>query len=591
MGVLAVYDTTGIQSYIFASNKLRENVGASILVRKVLSEYLTDVIHTISEKEKAYAITDWEARCDKPLEIADGSNIYAEIIYVGGGNAYVAFKDYDAYKNVTKKFLFKVYDKTAGIGIASAFVETNFIEGYSEQFQYLLEKLSYAKGNINHPIPVGNQPITTSSLLTGLPVIDYDPSTEFEGVSAEQLLKRNAYRDEQSEADLISKNESTQNSIEMLNQIIGKFSAQKPKEFSDLERGNSFLAVIHLDGNSMGSAIMEYSKGEKWTEIVPRVRKMSCRISKLFKEAYYKMAANLAKHCAPKDADEKTMFPLINIINDGDDITCVVSGQYGISFAAQLLRAIETLGESNEFYPFPEWARVWPEGGADRKPRISACAGVTLFHSHYPFSEAYKMAEECCANAKRYTRNAKRHTSGITGSFIDFHLHQSGAVVNLKQFRKEQYTTKGEKVICRPYCVSSSCDVGDVGDVGDVSGDVFKDIYPLYSEFERLMHGWALADKYNQYEKNKWPRSRLKALRKAIRTDGNEVIEVIDWCKSRGYRIPDKYKAVTAIEDEDAKEDKGDEEEKAKSEFAMLFDVLELADIYEEIPRGENDVY
>ena len=38
MEILAVYDTVGIQSYIFASNKLEENVGASKLVADVFAE-------------------------------------------------------------------------------------------------------------------------------------------------------------------------------------------------------------------------------------------------------------------------------------------------------------------------------------------------------------------------------------------------------------------------------------------------------------------------------------------------------------------------------------------------------------------------
>ena len=696
MGILAIYDTTGIQSYIFASNKLRENSGASLLINKVLNKYLSQVLiesftdggrgenakagegvpesgeesmlsgnggissgsggesgscgcvtgsdrgePSGSEGEScnlsvpgggggAKVIIDWKSRCSKPLEIAGDAEIFAEIIYVGGGNAYIAFKNKDAYLKATEKFLFKLYDDTAGISITSAFVETDFTYGYDEQFRRLQKELSYAKGKINHPIPAGNQPITTASILTGLPVTGYkryavrgsDQPPAIEWLSAEQLLKRDAHEAKYGE------------------------ETEKYREFSDLERGNNFLAVIHLDGNSMGNAILDYAKGDNWNDVVPRIREMSYRISRLYETAYEQTARKLAKHCSRaeeeddgEDKDEgdnesegkgkdvgnccgngssgsddngngdsyhkddgagvgetvQDDLPLLKIIGDGDDITCILAGQYGISFAAELLRTIESLGCDADMYPFPKWDEILPDVS---KPRISASAGVVIFHSHFPFSAAYKMAEECCANAKRYTRksqtqmlalaqmntNSKTQTqvgadvvtasiasaTATTGSFIDFHLHQSGAIVNINQMRNKQYMTniedEVERVYNRPYCVSD--------------GDYYEAEYPMFSDFERIMKTWVLAHIYHPADTKTWPRSRLKALRDAIPTGSNEVMDVINWCKSRGFELPAKY------DEKLAKIDQNSRPKIIKSKYSLLFDVLEFADIYEDITRG-----
>ena len=555
--IYAVYDTTGIQSYIFASNNLKENAGASELVHKVLNDYLSQaLIEAFGEQD---IILDWKSRLDKPLAFCHSDQTpvkKAEIIYVGGGNAYVAFADIPAYTKATKAFLLNVYDKTAGIGVASAYVETSFSDGFYKQHKELQKKLSQAKGKINRPIPAGNQPITRASRLTGLPAAGFGPKPEYELLSAEQTIKRGA-------------------------------QTSPFEKFDELTRGNSYLAVIHVDGNRIGRQIEEYCNGDDWASMVPRVRTMSYRISRLY-ELAYSCSKDIFNefYKTTQYAKDKPLLPLIKIIGDGDDITAVVAGQYGISLAARLLRSIEALGYGGqvsldtdgsgyemfidpdtgnrpEVYPFPDW-----DNTVHSKPHITACAGVVVFHSHYPFSAAYEMAKACCGNAKRYTRNPEEHTQGVIGSFIDFHLHQSGAVVNLDSFRYEQYMTASGYLLCRPYCVSND--------------GVFNGNYPLYSDFERLMNEWTKKQKSVTGSSSPWPRSRLKALRNAMGDNNDEIAKVLAWCSSRGYTLPEKRNAVTAIDDRN-----NNNHALQKSDYSMLFDVLELADVYEYISVKE----
>lgn len=49
--ILAQYDISGIQDYIFATNRLRENVGASYNVNRILNLFLPDAINEAVKTE------------------------------------------------------------------------------------------------------------------------------------------------------------------------------------------------------------------------------------------------------------------------------------------------------------------------------------------------------------------------------------------------------------------------------------------------------------------------------------------------------------------------------------------------------------
>jgi len=87
--VLTVVDTTGIQSYIFGSNRLRENAGASYLVEQATGDW---VYQSLGDKHNF----DLEKlRITRGLTIED-HDLTAELIYAGGGNTTILFRSLDA---------------------------------------------------------------------------------------------------------------------------------------------------------------------------------------------------------------------------------------------------------------------------------------------------------------------------------------------------------------------------------------------------------------------------------------------------------------------------------------------------------------
>ena len=506
MGILAVYDTIGIQNYIFSSNKLAENVGASKLVADVFGgdEFAKDkfakdgVLASVIKKYTGSQLPDW--RKSKKLD----PSLKAEIIYQGGGNAYVKFADEPTFQDVTKAFLIEVSKYAPGIGIAVAAVETNFGSTYKRDFDNINDRLMLVKGGFNMPVFAGNQPITKQSGRTGLPVSHYE---DREYMSNCQKNKRERYDDHK-----IEKRRKRKSKIYQFNDLVFE------------KESDSLIAIVHADGNNMGKHIKEYMEGFKsYEEAVPAIRDLASKIDKCyrdaldrtieeFEEAYEKYVKEQIETYPGKEY--KTEPPYLELIGDGDDITVLIGGRFAIDFAARLLREIEKTKENKR--PF-----------IDKEP--TACAGVVLFHSHYPFSEAYKLVEGLCSNAKKPSRAEK-------GSYIDFHLHSSGRAESLQQLRTKQYFVDGKSIIKRPWKVPLDESKQSPGD---------------FSWFEKSMA-----------EVSKIPKNKTKAIRNAIAS--GDIAARLAENQLRDAVLP-KYP-----------QDMPDR----TSEYAALFDILEFYDTY-----------
>jgi hypothetical protein len=221
-------------------------------------------------------------------------------------------------------------------------------------------------------------------------------------------------------------------------------------------------------------------------------------------------------------------IPLIKLVGDGDDTTLVIGGRFALDFAARLLREIENTPEESR--PF----NVMP----------TACAGVVVFHSHYPFSEAYKLAEKLCSSAKKPSRDCE-------GSYIDFHLHQSGGVADLGAMREKLYTVDGKSILRRPWRVSA-------GEENE---------WPNFAWFEENMR--ALRDDKN------YPKNKIKGIRNAI--GAGETAANLAENSLRGKKLPPCPLAPNAT----------------MSKYAAHFDILEMLDTYENLlnidKKGDAD--
>ena len=84
--VLVMYDLSGIQDFIFSTNRVKEIVGASCVVSNALFGNVPRILGEDRDDWRAYDATDYRSI----------DNDKGRTVYIGGGNALVLFGSMDA---------------------------------------------------------------------------------------------------------------------------------------------------------------------------------------------------------------------------------------------------------------------------------------------------------------------------------------------------------------------------------------------------------------------------------------------------------------------------------------------------------------
>lgn len=543
MAILALYDITGIQDYIFSSSKMKENLGASIIVQKIFDDYLIDAIQ---EYDNINTRPLWKEYNN--FLIKTDSKIKAEVIYIGGGNALVVYKDKESFKSVNKILSNKVLEKAAGIlSIAVSCIDTNFNNFYQDMAENLIPEIKKKKYEFNQTYPLLGISITREGITDGLPAQE---KINDEYVSLSAHLKR-------VEAD-----------SPYFDFLLKEHTKYKfPKDFDALgqSKGENHIAVVHIDGNNMGKTIEKLLKNEEnYEKAVYKIRTFSKNIKITYENVMKKLVQyittalkdeKLYKKLEVNTSENKIFLPIRPVVLNGDDVTFVCNGRIGVSCAEKFLKEIHNSAV---------------EVGKE-KIQLSACAGVAIVKSHFPFYRTYELSEQLCKSAKKKAKTlALIDDKENVGSWMDYHIVFSGLTLGLDEIRKNYYQVPGMKepnklthtqpggitsesqqynLLWRPWCI-----IGDTEE--KYMWDKFKLMYQYFTRDDK-----------------KWPRSKLKALRnEAIKSDVSIKL-LLKELKSRGKELP-------AFN--------GNKDNFFIDNQAPYFDVLELLDFYTEFPEEEE---
>lgn len=443
---LVVLETTHIQPYIFGSNRLKENIGASYLVKVATQDWVYTVIDELkfTSNLKKDSENRWIIDADKKIK---EHNLTVEVLYAGGGNTALLFDNSDDAIKFTRTLSRKVLRDARGLQVV--FHHTNFnwdTESLAYAVSNAIKSLKSKRTEQPPRMGIGGLGVTAMCASTSLPATQLAQiDDKWQPVSAEVFTKRQ-YADDA--------NRELQN-------LLPNYTYQFPFDFDKLGGtlgASNFIAVVHADGNGLGKIIQGLK--EKFPDVsgnkgnrayVTYMRDFSENVKAVAFEALKQTVELLIDRIEMIDGKPHIMpignqppieikhdnevrgyaLPFRPLVSGGDDVTFVCDGRIAFDLTATFLNAFEK--QSAKLLKMP----------------LNACAGIAIVNTKYPFSRAYELADELCGNAKKTYH-------GQSVNAFDWHYTTGGLYDDLDGIRAREYQMNGRSLINRPIIISDN---------------------------------------------------------------------------------------------------------------------------------------
>lgn len=276
----------GIQGYIFQTNKLKDVIGASELVKELCE----------TDFKREFALT--------------GS---VEYIVKAAGNIKLILDSEEDCKRIVFQFPKYAMEKAPGITLSQAVVKC-VSDDMTEDRKKLEDRLRAQRNRPCKSLTLGSVAMHRSP-LTGLPAI---PRKDGEVLDEGVLRKR----------EILDENKVNKTLFEIFTGEKVRYS-EMGLEIRDLTGENDWIAIIHADGNSLGELVKDLGKEgkEKLREFSENLDKATRQAAQ---EAYKKVKGN----------DEKK-HPIRPIVLGGDDLTVICRGDIAIDFVKEYIKLFE----------------------------------------------------------------------------------------------------------------------------------------------------------------------------------------------------------------------------------------------------------
>lgn len=435
---LVLIETSGNQNYIFATNKLRENVGASQLTFQTGT---TDVLEAVCKAggpdlRRDFPASLLDAKRNPPLT-AD-SSYPVEVILAVSGKALLQVRDAATGRKIVEAVTLRALKEAPGLDVAGVVGsefdgEKNAIHERIKEVHRQLEQLrSRVPGP---PARFQRLPVVAECATSGLPAAR-QAGDEDELPKGEQGPRS---------AQSLSKQRNRKQWHQRLRSVLAAHKVEKdiPGATTELENlGCEWLAVVHADGNGLGEVFLHFDERARLSlpaqnrAYTDQLRQFSLALDGCTGQAFCAALEVL------KPRGQHAVLPIVPLVLGGDDLTVVCDGRQAMKFVKKFTDTFEHQTRRHEHIK-----GILPDG-------VTTCAGVAIVKPHFPFHAAYELAEGLLKSAKTLAKDP--HKQRPPFSAVDFHVLYDASGPDLDRIRAELECDGGRThLVARPYAATA----------------------------------------------------------------------------------------------------------------------------------------
>jgi len=457
---LVLLETSGNQPFIFATNKLKENVGASQLIYECGTRY---VLEAVKNEGSPNLWHDDPGQLRKNLDnknknppIEKGRS-KIEVVVATSGKAILVVNSREIGFQIIRSVTTRAIKDAPGVCLTGVVGE---IEpgANKEAIDHALINLHGSRERIRGSLPSPDLrflrlPVAESCRTSGL------PASAIMETSEEQ--RRTDGREVACSFVTLRKREAADRAW---NRMTGLFRGSRGQSrlydsLSDVEAAlkqkgdESWLGVIHADGNGLGQLFENFGRSvtvnagsTPFRSYVDQLRRFSIALEAAAEGAFRAALGKLA-------ANSEARLPVLPLVIGGDDMTVVCAGLLAVRLARDYLRFFEektgldsqTCREASASGGLNEHPIDPIDPGVDALrsvvassgwPCLSACTGVAIVKPHFPFHSAYDLAVDLLLSAKRYCGRVQgMEPAWSSRSVLDFHVLHDSSDAHLRRIR------------------------------------------------------------------------------------------------------------------------------------------------------------
>lgn len=338
------FEAKGIGQYVLGHRKLKRLLGASAIVRRLVTNELVGVL------EAVFGVPDGRQ-----------TNAHFALLLNAAGRARIRFTTGDELRRFLAVWPLYVAERAPHLRTAQAWVPD---QGSEEATRFKLrEALQRAQMHPPIDLPAGN-PVTERSPVRKLPA-EALLAAEDDGGGLIDAAERNAI----TESDRSRRHDELSLAHEIFGQQSSRGGFRFPRDLNEMTAGH-YIAVIHADGNGIGRRF----------QALPTFEDAKTLSGRLASASRLAVAKAVNKHLEPEKDDKCRHLLGVPVVFGGDDLVMIVRADKAVGFLETYSKAFEqALGD------------------------VEISAGIAFVRANHAFHQALDLAESLCERTKNAT--------------------------------------------------------------------------------------------------------------------------------------------------------------------------------------------